>query len=45
MAFIIAIAIYGSIDAAVPAFLFGLVVWYASLFASGFADADDILGI
>lgn len=45
MAFIIAIAIYGSIDAAVPAFLFGLVVWYGVLFKSGFADADDILGI
>ena len=45
MAFIIAIAVYGSIDAAVPAFLLGLVVWYGVLFKSGLADADDILGI
>ena len=46
MAFIIAIAIYdGGIDLAVPALVLGFVVWYASFFASGFADADDILGI
>lgn len=46
MAFIIALAIYdGGIDLAVPAFVLGLVVWYASFFASGFEDADDILGI
>lgn len=46
MVFIIALAIYdGGIDVAVPTFLLGLVVWYASLFASGFADADDIVGI
>ena len=46
MAFIIAIAIYdGGMGVSVPAFLFGLVVWYASFFASGLADADDILGI
>lgn len=46
MAFIIALAIYdGGIDLAVPAFVLGFVVWYASFFASGFADADDILGI
>ena len=32
MAFIIAIAIYGSIDAAVLTFLFELVVWYVVLF-------------
>lgn len=31
MAFIIALAIYdGGIDLAVPAFVLGLVVWYAS---------------
>ena len=46
MAFIIAIAIYdGVIDVAVPTFLLGLVGWYGSFFASGYADADDILGI
>lgn len=43
MVFIIALAIYdGGIDIAVPTFLLGLVVWYGSLFASGYADADDI---
>lgn len=43
MAFIIALAIYdGGIDLAVPALVLGLVVWYASLFVSGYADADDI---
>ena len=41
MVFIIALAIYGGIDVAVPTFLLGLVVWYASFFASGYADADD----
>ena len=46
MAFIIAVAIFdGGLDIAVPAFLVGLIVWYASLFASGYADADDIVGI
>lgn len=46
MAFIIAIAVYdGGIDIAIPTFLFGLVVWYGSFFASGCADADDIIGI
>ena len=46
MAFIIAIAIYyGGIDVAVPTFLLWLVGWYGVLFASGLADADDILGI
>ena len=45
MAFIIALAIYDSIDVAVMAFLLALVVWYGSFFASGYADADDILGI
>ena len=43
MAFIIALAIYdGGIDIAVPTFLIGLVVWYGSLFASGYEGADDI---
>ena len=46
MAFIIAIAIYdGGMGVSVPAFLLGLVVWYASFFASGYADADDIIGL
>lgn len=46
MVFIIALAIYdGGIDIAVPTFLLGLVVWYASFFASGYADVDDIIGI
>ena len=46
MAFIIAIAIYGSeLEVIVPTFLFGLVVWDGVLFESGLADADDILGI
>lgn len=46
MAFIIALAIYGSeLEVIVPTFLFGLVVWYASFFESSLADADDILGI
>ena len=46
MAFIIAIAIYdGGIDVAVPTFLLWLVGWYGVLFASGLADADDIVGI
>ena len=43
MVFIIALAIYdGGIDVAVPIFVLGLVVWYASFFASGYADVDDI---
>lgn len=46
MAFIIAIAIYdGGLDVSVPTFLLGLIVWYASFFASGYADADDIIGL
>lgn len=46
MLFIIALAIYdGGIGVSVPTFLFGLVVWYGAFFASGLADADDILGI
>ena len=45
MLLIIALAIYDSIDVAVMAFLLALVVWYGSFFASGCADADDILGI
>ena len=45
MFLIIALAIYDSIDVAVMAFLLALVVWYGSFFASGYADADDILGI
>ena len=46
MAFIIALAIYGSeLEVIVPTFLFGLVVWYGAFFGSGLADADDILGI
>lgn len=46
MGFIIALAIYdGGIDIAVPALVLGLVFGCASFFASGYADADDILGI
>ncbi len=46
MAFIIALAIYdGGIDVAVPALVLGLAFWYASFFASGYADVDDIIGI
>lgn len=46
MAIIIAIAVYdGGIDIAIPTFVIGLVIWYAALFASGYADADDILWI
>ena len=46
MLFIIVLAIYGvGVDAIVPTFLFGLVVWYGVLFESGLADAVDILGI
>ena len=46
MAFIIAIAIYdGGMGVSVATFLLGLVVWYVSLFASGCADADDIIGL
>ena len=44
---IIALAIYDGeiINVVVSTFLLGLVVWYGSLFASGYADADDIIGI
>ena len=43
MGFIIALAIYGvGVDTLIPIFLLGLVVWYGSFFASGYADADDI---
>ena len=46
MLFSIALAIYGvGVDVVVPTFLFGLVVWYGVLFGSGYADADDILGL
>lgn len=46
MLFIIALAIYGvGVDVVVPTFLLGLIVWYASFFASGYADADDIIGL
>ena len=46
MAFIIALAIYdGGPDLAVPAFVIGLVIWYASFFASGCMEPDDIIGI
>lgn len=46
MLFIIALAIYGvGVDVVVPTFLLGLVIWYVSLFASGCADADDIIGL
>ena len=46
MIFIIVLAIYGvGVDVVVPTFLFGLVVWYEVLFESGYADADDILGL
>ena len=45
-AFIIALAIYdGGMGVSVPTFLLGLIVWYASFFASGYADADDIIGL
>ena len=41
-----AIAIYdGGMGVSVPTFLLGLVVWYVSFFASGYADADDIIGL
>lgn len=46
MLFSIALAIYGvGVDVVVPTFLFGFVVWYGVLFGSGYADADDILGL
>ena len=46
MASIIVLAIYGGgIDVAVPTFIVSLIVWYASFFASGYAEADDIIGI
>ena len=45
MIFIIVLAIYDGVNAAVPTFLFWLVVWYGLFFASGFAEADDMLGI
>ena len=46
MIFIVVLAIYGvGVDVVVPTFLFGLVVWYEVLFESGYADADDILGL
>ena len=46
MAFIIVLAIYdGGIDLAVPAFVSGLVIWYASFFASGCTEPDDMIGI
>ena len=45
MVLLIALAFYDSIDVAVMIFLLSLVVWYGSFFASGYADADDILGI
>lgn len=46
MLFIIALAIYdGGMGVSVPTFLLGLIVWYASFFASGYADADDIIGL
>lgn len=46
MLLIIAIAIYdGGMGVSVPTFLLGLVVWYVSFFASGCADADDIIGL
>ena len=45
MIFIMVLAIYYGVNVAVPTFLFGLVVWYGFLFASGYAEADDILGI
>ena len=41
-----AIAIYdGGMGVSVPTFLLGLFVWYVSFFASGYADADDIVGL
>ena len=46
MWFIIALAIYdGGIDIAIPTFVIGLVIWYASFFASGCMEPDDIVGI
>ena len=46
MAFIIAIAVYdGGMGVSTPTFLLGLVVWYGVFFASGLADADDIIGL
>ena len=46
MGFIIVLAIYwAKLEVIVPTFLYGLVVWYASFFASGCADADDIVGL
>lgn len=41
---IIVLAIY-DVDVAMPTFLLGLVVWYGVLFESGYADADDIVGL
>lgn len=35
---------YGA-ETVVPLFVIGLVVWYASFFASGYEDADDIIGL
>ena len=46
MLFTIVFVIYGvGVDVVVPTFLFGLVVWYGVLFESGYADADDIVGL
>ena len=46
MAIIIAIAVYdGGIDIAIPTFVIGLVIWYASFFASGCMEPDDIIEI
>ena len=45
MGFIIVLAIYGAeLEVIVPIFLFGLFVWYGSFFASGCAEAEDIIG-
>lgn len=35
---------YGA-ETVVPLFMIGFVIWYASFFASGYADADDIIGL
>ena len=43
MAFIILLEIYDGINVAVPTFLLGLIVWYGSFFATGYAEADDII--
>lgn len=45
MLLIIALAIYDPIDVAVIAFLLALVVGYGSFFESGYADANDIVGL